>query len=577
MKTCPQCKIVYPDDRTFCFVDGSDLQSMVDARIGTTIIGRYRIESVLGEGGMATVYSAKHTLVDRECAVKVMNPMFAQDPVVRERFFREAKNTIKLAHPNVVDIFDHGECEDGTPFLVMEHLRGGTLAQLIEEGAIPVKRAVGLMIQIACGIARAHDLDVIHRDIKPENIFVCRRQSGSDLVKILDFGIARALREKPLTSAGEVFGTPQYMAPERISQPNDAGPSSDLYAIGVVFYEMVTGRLPFEAREIASIFIKHLREPPPSSRASNPEVPEDLDVLITRMMAKTVNERPVDAHKVQEDLTAIAKAMGIDLPVEPAMDASSSRRAATTLSPAEEGRWSRATEQLQKLVLVGYGAQPPAEALRAIGTIRSRVPDVVKSRQESIAAQAEHERVAERGREARIRFGFAVDALGQDASRAKLEERQAAEMHAPLLKLTEEAREDFLVTLKDIVRAEGRSGLQVPSQDLADAYRESAVAVERWLKCRNDETETLTVLEEKRRAVKDLEYQIHELRAALAGHEKYAEEQEQACAARVTEAGRKADAHDQELKAVAMGVLAPFLGKSEFEELCANVQRAMAA
>ncbi len=577
MKTCPQCKISYPDDRTFCFVDGSDLLSMVDARIGTTIVGRYRIEDVLGEGGMATVYSAKHTLVERECAVKVMNPMFAQDPVVRERFFREAKNTIKLAHPNVVDIFDHGECEDGTPFLVMEHLRGGTLAQLIEKGAIPVNRAVGLMIQIACGIARAHDLDVVHRDIKPENIFVCRRPNGSDLVKILDFGIARALREKPLTSAGEVFGTPQYMAPERISQPNDAGPSSDLYSIGVVFFEMVTGRLPFEAREIASIFIKHLREAPPSSRTVNSDVPESLDALILRMLGKSTNDRPVDAHKVQEDLTAIAKELGIALPVEPAMDASSSRRAATTLSPAEEGRWSRATEQLQKLVLVGYGATPPADALRAIGSIRSRVVDVVKSRQESIAAQAEHERVAERGREVRFRFGFAVDALGQDASRAKLEEREASEKHAPHAKLTEQAREDYLSTLREIVREEGRSGLQVPSTDLADSYRTAAEAVDRWVARRKDEGETLSVLEEKRRAVKDLEYQIHELRAALAAHERNVENDENACAARVTEASRKADSLDHDLRGVAMGVLSPFLGRTEFEELCANVQRAMAA
>jgi serine/threonine protein kinase len=231
MKTCPQCHIRYPADAIYCFVDGASLSVMVDPLIGTTLSGRYVIEDRLGEGGMATVYRARYKLMDRPCAVKVMNPAYSTDATVRERFRREAKSAQALSHPNVIEIFDQGEREDGTPYIVMELLEGYTLSALIDGGPIVAPRAIPLMIQMSRGIARAHDLGVVHRDLKPDNIFICRRADGSDLVKILDFGIARSRSDTRLTSAGELFGTPQYMAPERVMS-GETGPSVDLYAVG---------------------------------------------------------------------------------------------------------------------------------------------------------------------------------------------------------------------------------------------------------------------------------------------------------------------------------------------------------
>jgi serine/threonine-protein kinase len=226
----------YPNEATYCFVEGSDLVDLPDPRIGTLLAGRYVIEQVIGEGGMATVYRARHKLVDRPVAVKIMNPMLASDPIVRERFRREAKSAQKLAHPNIIEIYDQGDTEDGTAYIVMELLRGEALASVIQRGLMDVDRAIHIMIQIARGMARAHDLEVIHRDIKPENIYLCRRDDGSDLVKLLDFGIAKSRQDSRLTGQGELFGTPQYMAPERI-MGNDTGGSSDIYALGVVFFE----------------------------------------------------------------------------------------------------------------------------------------------------------------------------------------------------------------------------------------------------------------------------------------------------------------------------------------------------
>src|SRR4051812_9403067 len=149
MKTCEQCHLRYPSESTFCFVDGKPLVTLKDPRVGTTISGRYVIEEVLGEGGMATVYRARHKLVDRPCAVKIMNPGLSRDQVVRERFRREAKAAQKLAHPNIIEIFDQGDTEDGTSYLVMEFLEGESLADTIAKGPLSLERALPILIQIA--------------------------------------------------------------------------------------------------------------------------------------------------------------------------------------------------------------------------------------------------------------------------------------------------------------------------------------------------------------------------------------------------------------------------------------------
>src|SRR5215472_7412530 len=324
MKTCPQCKMRYPNEASYCFVDGTDLIPLQDPRIGTTIAGRYLIEGVIGEGGMATVYKATEKFTERPCAVKIMNIAFAREAVVRERFRREAKSAQKLTHPNIIEIFDQGDTDDGTSYIVMELLVGTSLADLIGKGPVVIERAVSIMIQISRGIARAHDLDVIHRDIKPENIFLCKRDDGTDLVKLLDFGIAFSKQDSRLTGAGEIFGTPQYMAPERI-QAGEPGPSADLYSIGVVFFEIITGQLPFDAPDIASFFNKHLKETPRSPHALNPHIPLPMDELVLRLLAKDPKERPVDAHRVHQDLLAVAHDIDAAVPPVPESEVETER------------------------------------------------------------------------------------------------------------------------------------------------------------------------------------------------------------------------------------------------------------
>jgi eukaryotic-like serine/threonine-protein kinase len=579
LKTCPKCKLTYPNERTFCFVDGTDLVALKDPRLGSTIAGRYVVEHQLGEGGMATVYAAHHTLVDRRCAIKIMNPMLSRDTTVRERFRREAKSAQKLAHPNVIEIFDQGETEDGTSYIVMEHLIGSSLAEVILEGKIPVPRAVGLMIQMARGIARAHDLDVIHRDLKPENIFVVRREKGGgDLIKLLDFGIARSLHDTRLTGQGELFGTPQYMAPERITS-TDVGPSADLYALGIIFFEMVTGVLPFESPDIASFFVKHLKEIPRPPRDLNPLVPYELEDLILRLLAKEPIGRPVDAHRVHQDLVAIARQYGIAVPLEPQIDpAASSPRPPSTMRRLEPTRWVKRTELFEQMLSRVGGLVPgAADARSALDELKVLVRSLIAIGEETIETQRKLEQITERGRESRQRFGFAVDALGFDMSKAKGEERLARENLAAATEKVESSKASFLRVHREVTSWEGRSGFLQPYTDLAEAYRRAADEVDLWVLAVASCDAARSALEAATRGVSDIDFQVHALRTALATHERKMESAIEAHEITAAELTKEAESLDHRLGVIARSFCDPLRHRPELRPLFQALEAEAAA
>ncbi len=419
MKSCPKCNLRYPDESSFCFVDGAVLEPLQDPRIGTTMGGRYQIEAVLGEGGMATVYRARHTLIDRPCAVKILNPALARDKMVRERFRREARSAKKLAHPNVIDIFDEGDTDDGTSFMVMELLDGEPLDALVARGPIPLPRALPIMIQVARGIARAHDLEVIHRDLKPENIYLACREDGSDLVKLLDFGIARSAQDSRLTGVGEVFGTPQYMAPERITSI-DAGGSQDLYALGVIFFEMITNTLPFDANDVPTFLLKHLKEPAPKISSRGFHVPPQLETLVDSLMAKDPKQRPVDAHKVHAELIAICQGLGIQPPPEnPAPSSARSAHPRPRSLAGHHGSLGAPPHRVRADAQAGVPRGPAPEQRNTLDSVKKFVAEIGGLRGSSVEDQRKLEGLEGRQREGRERFGRAVDALGVDASKAR--------------------------------------------------------------------------------------------------------------------------------------------------------------
>jgi serine/threonine-protein kinase len=513
--------------------------------VGTVLSGRYEIEDVVAEGGMATVYRARHRVMNRECAIKIMSAMLVRNKVVRERFRREAKATQTLAHPNIIEILDHGETDDRLPYLAMEYLRGETLADMIARGPISFDIALPVAVQIARALARAHDFDVIHRDLKPENVFLCQRD-GIPVAKLLDFGIARSLHDARLTAAGEVFGTPQYMAPERITSI-DAGPSADLYALGVMLFEMLVGTLPFPSEDVPTFFAQHMRKPAPHLRDHGVKAPDSLEDLLASLMAKTPEERPVDAHRVHNDLLAISDELSIVVPSEAKTADARDVQSPTTLPPASTDKWTRRTVIFEQMLSRAHGNDPPAEPRDLLATIQRRVREISVLRADSIKEQRELSALENKTREGRQRFGFAVDALGVDASKARDAARDARSQAEEAVKKSATHVVRMRELHEQIMAWEGRSAFQEPYPELAAAYRAAAGQIDEWLVCREADCALRKRADELESMVTDLEYQLNELRAGLTRLEQSAETERATLEARSTELGQKADTLEQEL------------------------------
>jgi eukaryotic-like serine/threonine-protein kinase len=266
----------------------------------TVIDDRYTLIEPLGGGGMATVYLAHDEVLDREVALKMLREQYAGDEEFVERFRREAQSVARLAHPNIVSIYDRGRSEDGSYYIAMEYVPRGTLKERINrDGVLDPGVAVAVALQIADALSAAHENGVIHRDIKPQNVLMTK--TGD--VKVTDFGIARAV-SSPLTSTSAVLGTAGYMSPEQATS-GPVGPASDLYSLGIVLYEMLTGALPHTADNPVAQAMMHVNEPPRSPREANPEVPEPLDAVILKLLAKDPEDRYTSAATLTEDLERV--------------------------------------------------------------------------------------------------------------------------------------------------------------------------------------------------------------------------------------------------------------------------------
>jgi eukaryotic-like serine/threonine-protein kinase len=268
--------------------------------VGELIVGRYELEELVGEGGMSSVYRAYDTVLERRVAIKVLHEHYSRDPQYVERFRREARAIARLAHANVVTVIDRGEWE-GRQFIVFEHVAGENLKAVIQqEGPLPVDRALSLACQIGTALAFAHELGIVHRDVKPHNVLV----DAAGTAKVTDFGIARALdADEALTATGTVLGTGQYLSPEQANGER-GDERSDQYSLGVVTYELLTGEPPYSGDSLMAVAMRHVRDPVPSVRSKRPEVPERVDAIVARAMAK----RPEDRFPSMEALTSALEA-----------------------------------------------------------------------------------------------------------------------------------------------------------------------------------------------------------------------------------------------------------------------------
>jgi serine/threonine-protein kinase len=440
MKICPRCSEPFAEDAAFCPFDGSELARSPDPLVGRTLAARYRLVRRLGSGGMSLVYLARHVMIDRLSAIKLLRHDLGMSPMHRERFLREARAVNRINHPNIVEITDLGE-SDGMVFLVMEYVDGESLLATLRKGRFAWTRAAAVGAQIASALGRTHELGVIHRDLKPENVLLTTR-NGADFVKLTDFGIAKILDAPALTFSEQRFGTPGYIPPE-YAEGAPAGASGDLYAFGVVLYEMLTGMMPFDARG-ADLLVAPLREAPITPSARVDGIPAEVEELVLRLLARSPADRPRDAFAVVDALNDVLRRLGGSVRPPPPSDDEgresmltavegppvvSSRAQLTaeiaSLPTAEiAARWHGMLTDLGKHVDVARASRGESDAgVRRAHELQELGRDLVLSLERAKGTVAEHQarvdRLEAHARAFRGTLGHAIDSLSRERSRER--------------------------------------------------------------------------------------------------------------------------------------------------------------
>ena len=436
-----------------------------DPLLGRTLAGRYRLISCLGRGSMSSVYLSRHVLIDRLSAIKVLREELTYDPNHKERFLREARAVNRINHPNIVEISDYGEAEfvaDPTRgdrrlivYLVMEYVPGETLAKLLLRGPLPETRLVPIALQIAAALARAHQTGVIHRDVKGENVLLVSRRDWVDLVKLTDFGVAKmrqlASRLGGIELAEQVVGTPGFVAPEYLLGETEIDGRADLYSLGVLMYEALTGALPFDASGAAELLTLPLTHEPMPLRQRRSNVSEGLAEIVMHCLRRRADDRPRDAFVLIDQLRAAcpwAADLVIDIPVAMATRATSSapvarsepsrerqppqphpeeRTSASLVLPARPPRWGEMRPESLGTAWRGYHVELDRRAsvrgtTQPVALARARRVDLLDGLDRASARigdrQRELDHQAARGRDFRATLGRAIDHLARDLSRA---------------------------------------------------------------------------------------------------------------------------------------------------------------
>jgi serine/threonine-protein kinase len=295
--------------------------------IDEVVAGKYRVERLVGEGGMGVVVAARHVQLDTVVALKLLPESSTADPVLVERFLREARSAAKLRSDHVAKVLDYGTLESGAPFMVMEYLEGATLADVLaSHGRLEPATACDYVLQACEAVAEAHSLGIVHRDLKPENLYLTKRVGGADFVKVIDFGVSKTTAiAGSLTTTKTVVGSPMYMAPEQMRSSRVADPRSDVWALGVVLYELLTERCPFEGESLPELCLKISREPYRPLAELRPGLPPELLAIVDRCLQKDPAHRYANAAELAEALEPLA-------PGATSVEAKSARRVIDSLS-----------------------------------------------------------------------------------------------------------------------------------------------------------------------------------------------------------------------------------------------------
>jgi serine/threonine-protein kinase len=491
-----------------------------DPALGKVIAGRYRLEARIGEGGMGIVYRARHVLIDRVVAVKLIRPDLRGETHLRAWMLREARAANRVDHAHIIDIHDIGETDEGELYLVMEYLVGTPLSTELARGPMPISRGVDILEQMGAALSRAHDLGVVHRDLKSDNILLTTRGGRKDFVKILDFGLAALAHDPRLAPKGAVFGTPEYMSPEQ-ARGEQAGPQSDLYALGILFFEMLTGQLPFRANDRETLLEMQRTAPASRPTAIRKDCHPVAERIVLKLLEKDIRKRYRDGHHLLEELKALQRSLPSTSWDKESGDAPPAAAPPPPPPPRSPGviEWaSRAGLFARMLSRAHPSGNAAAEVQQALATLWDVAAKANNLEGEVASHTRKLEALERRGRALRAEIGRKVEELAQEESRAMRDAgaygQEEDEARRELGLLEQAAREK--VAVADGAERAGRATRQV--FEAAGAAMAMVEAKRQWLKTREERRL------QREGIARDLRRQIEELRGQLARYAEALEE-----------------------------------------------------
>src|SRR5688572_1601865 len=492
-----------------------------DPALGKVIAGRYRLEARIGEGGMGIVYRARHVLIDRVVAVKLIRPDLRGETHLRAWMLREARAANRVDHAHIIDIHDIGETDEGELYLVMEYLVGTPLSSELARGPLPLARGVDVLEQMGAALTRAHDLGVVHRDLKSDNILLTQRGGRKDFVKILDFGLAALAHDPRLAPKGAVFGTPEYMSPEQ-ARGEQAGPHSDLYALGVLFFEMLTGQLPFRASDRDTLLEMQRTAQAPRPSSVRKDCHPVAEKIVLKLLEKDPRKRYRDGHHLLEELKALQRSLP-STSWEKEGTTPEAQPAAPPPPPPPRSpgvaEWAGRAGLFSRMLTRAYpGGNAPPEIKTALTTIWDVAAKATALEGEIASHTRKLEALERRGRALRAEIGRKVEELAHEESRVLREAAVYGEEEAAakqeVVRAEQAQRERAAVA--DQAERSGQGTRQV--FEAAGAAVAMVEAQRQWLKTR----EARRVSREG--TASDLRRQIEELRGQLSRYAEALEE-----------------------------------------------------